>query len=57
MNAKTLIGIGIAIGGIGGGWLGAILGDGSFFSVLSIVCSIGGAFLGIYLGYKISQYM
>lgn len=53
---KLLIWIGITIGSTLGGWLGTLMGGG-WLSWQSILLSTLGAFLGIYAGYKLSQYL
>lgn len=57
MGAKTLIWIGIFVGSTLGGWLGSLAGHGNFISWQSVVGSTLGAFAGVYIGYKISQYI
>ncbi|HEV7454087.1 MAG TPA: hypothetical protein VGO07_02405 [Candidatus Saccharimonadales bacterium] len=57
MHSKTLIWIGVAVGSTIGAWLGAVVSHGNFFSLLSIIGSIVGAFAGIWIGFKLSQYM
>jgi uncharacterized membrane protein YeaQ/YmgE (transglycosylase-associated protein family) len=49
--------MGVAVGTIVGGWLGALLSHGNWFSGLSIVGTVVGAFVGIWVGYKLSQNM
>jgi uncharacterized protein YcfJ len=55
--AKTLIGIGIIIGSTIGGWIGALMTHGNWFSVLSIIGELIGSFAGIWAGYKASRYV
>ncbi len=54
MSTKTAIGLGAAIGSTLGGMIPTIWGD-SGFSTATILLSTAGGFLGIYLGYKLSQ--
>jgi uncharacterized membrane protein YeaQ/YmgE (transglycosylase-associated protein family) len=49
--------MGIAVGSIGGGWLGALLSGNNLFSFLSVFLSIVGAAVGGWAGYKLAQYM
>ncbi|HSW99652.1 MAG TPA: hypothetical protein VLH38_01300 [Patescibacteria group bacterium] len=57
MGAKTLIWIGVFLGSSAGGWLGALLSHGNWFSWQSVLCGAIGSFLGIYGGYKLSEYI
>jgi hypothetical protein len=57
MSIKTFVWIGIFIGSSAGSWLGAVLGDGSLFSWQSLVGGTLGAFVGIYAGFKLGQYL
>lgn len=57
MSAKTLIWLGVFLGSTIGGWLGAFMSQGNWFSWQSILGGAIGAFLGIYGGYKLSQYI
>lgn len=52
---KTAIWIGILIGGTIGGWIGAIMTHGNWFSVTSLLLSTVGSLLGIWVGYKIGK--
>ncbi|HSX33530.1 MAG TPA: glycine zipper 2TM domain-containing protein [Candidatus Saccharimonadales bacterium] len=52
---KTLIWLGLTIGGTLGGWLGSLISSGNWFSWQSIVGTTLGSFLGIYAGYKLGQ--
>ena len=54
---KTMIYIGIAIGGAIGGWLGSLLDHGNFFGAWGIILSGVGSLVGIWAGYKIGQNM
>jgi len=56
MSAKTLIWIGVFIGSTIGGWLGALVSHGDWFSWQSIAGGAIGSFAGIYAGFKASQY-
>jgi len=53
---KLLIWIGITIGSVLGGWLGSLAGNG-WLSWQSLLGNTLGAFAGIYVGYKLSQYL
>ena len=53
MSTRTLIYIGIAVGGTLGGWLGSLLDDGNFFGMWGIVLGAVGSLLGIWTGYKL----
>ena len=54
---KLMIFIGITIGGAVGGWLGALLSHGDYFSGWSLFLSMIGSFVGIWAGYKAAQNM
>lgn len=54
---KTTIMIGIFIGGAMGGWIGALMTHGNWLSGWSIMLSTVGSFIGIWAGYKASQYI
>ena len=54
MSLKTLIWIWIAIGSTVGGMIPALWGEG-VFSVSALVFSSIGAFVGIYIGFKMGQ--
>lgn len=53
---KTLIWIGILVGGTIGGWIGALMTHGNWFSLTSILLSGVGSLAGIWAGYKIGKY-
>ncbi len=53
---KLMIFLGITIGGSIGGWLGAAMSHGNWFSAASILLSTVGSFAGIWGGYKAGQY-
>jgi hypothetical protein len=55
MERKTAIWIGVAVFSTIGSYIPALWG-GSLFSFTSIILGGAGGILGIYLGYKISQY-
>lgn len=57
MSGKTLIWLGIFIGTAVGGWLGALVSGGNWFSWQSILGTALGGFLGIYAGYKLNEYI
>jgi len=54
---KSLIYIGIGIGGTVGGWLGALVSHGNFLSGWSILGTAIGSFIGLWAGYKIGSNM
>ncbi len=54
---KLMIFLGVTIFGTVGGWLGALLSHGNWFSALSILLSMLGSFVGIWAGYKAAQYL
>lgn len=54
MSAKTLIYIGITVGGLLGGWIGGMLDGGNMFGAWSIILGAVGSLAGIWAGYKIS---
>ncbi|HVC36581.1 MAG TPA: hypothetical protein VNE40_04055 [Candidatus Dormibacteraeota bacterium] len=53
---KLMIWIGITVGGIIGGWVGALFSHGNWFGVWSILLSGVGSVAGIWIGYKLGQY-
>jgi uncharacterized membrane protein YeaQ/YmgE (transglycosylase-associated protein family) len=55
METKTYIWVGIFIGSTVGGWLGAVLDHGNWFGLLSFLLGTVGSFVGVWVGYKISQ--
>jgi hypothetical protein len=54
---KLLIWIGITVGGTLGGWVGAAFDHGNWFGGWSIFLGVVGSFVGIWAGYKASQYI
>ena len=52
---KLMIWIGIAIGGLVGGWLGAMLDNGNMLGGWSIALSTVGSLVGVWVGYKIGK--
>lgn len=54
---KTLIWIGITVGGLVGGWLGAMLDHGNYLGGWSIMLSLVGSLAGVWVGYKASNYI
>jgi len=56
MSRKTLIYIFMIIGTTLGGYVPTLWGD-TFFSLTSVILTAIGGFLGIYIGFKISQNM
>jgi hypothetical protein len=57
MSSKTLIYIGITVGGGLGGWLGSLMDKGNFFGLWGIILSMVGGILGVWAGYKLGQSM
>ncbi len=53
MTTKTLVYLGIALGGLTGGWLGSFIDNGNPFGLWGILFSTIGGLIGIWLGYKI----
>jgi hypothetical protein len=53
---KIAIWIGIMIGGTLGGWIGALMTHGNWFSLTSLLLSGVGSLIGIWIGYKIAKY-
>jgi uncharacterized membrane protein YeaQ/YmgE (transglycosylase-associated protein family) len=49
---KLFIFIGITVGGILGGWLGAMMDGGNSFGGWSILLGTIGSFVGLWAGYK-----
>ncbi len=52
---KTLVWIGILVGGTIGGWAGAALDHGNWFGLWSILLGAVGSLVGIWAAYKINQ--
>jgi uncharacterized protein YcfJ len=52
---KLMIWIGITIGAIVGGFLGALFDHGNWFGGWSIMVSGIGSFVGLWLGYKVGK--
>jgi hypothetical protein len=52
---KLMIFIGITVGGLIGGWLGAALSHGNWLSGWSILLSGVGSLAGIWAGYRAGQ--
>lgn len=50
-----MISLGILVGGSLGGWIGALMANGNWFSILSIVLSGVGSIFGIWAGFKIGK--
>lgn len=55
MSTKTLIYIGIAVGGLTGGCLGSLLDGGNIFGFWGIIFGTLGSFAGIWAGYKLGS--
>ncbi len=56
MSRKTIIWIGVGVGSTIGGLIPSLWGD-SLISFSSIVLTAVGGLAGIYLGFKLSQYI
>lgn len=52
---KTMIWIGITVGGLVGGWLGALMDHGNMLGAWSILIGGLGSIAGLWLGYKIGK--
>ena len=52
---KLMIMIGVTVFGTVGGWLGAAMTHGNWFSAWSIILGAVGSFVGIWAGYKAGQ--
>ena len=52
---KLMIWIGILVGGTIGGWIGALMTHGNWFSLTSILLSGVGSIAGVFAGYKIGK--
>ena len=52
---KLMIWIGITVGGTLGGWIGALMTHGNWFSLTSILLGGVGSLAGIWLGYKLGK--
>ena len=50
-----MIWVGIFIGGTIGGWIGALMTKGNWFSLTSILLSGVGSLVGVWAGYKIAK--
>ncbi|MEK7567780.1 MAG: hypothetical protein AAB513_02565 [Patescibacteria group bacterium] len=55
MDSKKMVWIGMIIGSTVGGYMPTLWGD-SFLSFTSVILSAIGGILGIWLGFKISNY-
>jgi len=53
---KIMISCGILIFSSLGGWLGQLMDHGNWLGGWSIILSTIGAFVGIWIGYKVAQY-
>jgi uncharacterized membrane protein YeaQ/YmgE (transglycosylase-associated protein family) len=54
---KAMIWIGITVGGLLGGWLGAVMDHGNSFGLLSLFLGTVGSFVGLWTGYKLGRNM
>jgi hypothetical protein len=52
---KTMIWIGVAVGGTLGSWLGALMTHGNWMSAWSILLGTLGSIAGIWAGYKVGK--
>lgn len=55
MSRKTLIYIALSIGSVIGGWIGGLFDHGNWLGGWSILGGTVGAFLGIWVGYKLGD--
>lgn len=55
METKTLVWIGLAVGGAIGGFAGAALDHGNMFGGWSILLTAVGSLIGIWAGYKLGN--
>lgn len=56
MSLKAWVTLGLIVGSIIGGYIPALWGDNSLFSVTSILFSTAGGLTGIWAGYRAFQY-
>jgi hypothetical protein len=54
---KVYIWVGLTLGGTVGGYIGALLSGGNWFSAASILLGAAGSLAGIWAGFKASQYL
>jgi len=54
---KLMIFLGVTIFGTIGGWIGALMTNGNWLSGWSILLGTVGSFVGIWVGYKVGQYI
>lgn len=52
---KLMIFVGITVFSLLGGWLGAVISHGNWFSGWSLLLTVVGSFFGIWAGYKAGQ--
>jgi hypothetical protein len=57
MGPKSLIWIGIFVGSTLGGWLGALVSQGNWLGWQGLLGTTLGSFLGVYVGYKLNEYI
>jgi hypothetical protein len=55
--SKTVIYMGLTIGGVIGGYVPVALFHVSAFSILSIVCGFVGCLIGLWLGWKLTTWI
>lgn len=55
MDAKKLIWLGVAVGGMAGAYAPGIWGDADVFGMASIILSAVGSLIGLWLGFKASK--
>lgn len=52
---KLMIWVGLSLGGLAGGWLGAMLDHGNYLGGWSIIGTAVGSLIGVWIGFKIAQ--
>jgi hypothetical protein len=55
--AKGIVMLGATLGSIGGGYMPSLWGDTSALSFISLLFGTIGGIVGIWAGYKVSQYI
>ena len=55
MSRKSLIWIGMTVGGTVGGYLPVLWGD-SYFSFMSVLLTAVGSLAGVYAGFRLANY-
>lgn len=55
METKTLVWIGVTVGGLLGSWLGSALDHGNIFGAWTLLLGTVGSIVGIWAGYKLGN--